>query len=179
MRALVIHEAKDLRVEQRDIPEPDKGQIRIKVATGGICGSDLHYYNHGGFGTVRLKEPMVPGHEFSGYVESLGAGVAGFSEGELIAISPSRPCGDCRFCDEGLYNQCLNMQFYGSAMPFPHIQGGFQENLIVNASQCVKADGLTAGEAAMAEPFSVGLHATRRAGEMLGKRVLVLSLIHI
>ncbi|MGB0846483.1 MAG: L-idonate 5-dehydrogenase [Thiolinea sp.] len=173
MRALVIHQAKDLRLEQRDIPGPAAGQIKIRVATGGICGSDLHYYNHGGFGTVRLKEPMIPGHEFSGYIEETGAGVSGFSRGELVVISPSRPCGDCRFCDEGLYNQCLNMQFYGSAMPFPHIQGGFQEELIVNAAQCVKADGLTAGEAAMAEPFAVGLHATRRAGEMLGKRVLV------
>ncbi|MEZ5449994.1 MAG: L-idonate 5-dehydrogenase [Thiolinea sp.] len=122
---------------------------------------------------MRLKEPMIPGHEFSGYVAETGPGVSGFTLGELVVISPSRPCGNCRFCDEGLYNQCLHMRFYGSAMPFPHIQGAFQQELIVDASQCVRAEGLTPGEAAMAEPFSVGLHATRRAGEMLGKRVLV------
>ncbi|MEZ5534221.1 MAG: L-idonate 5-dehydrogenase [Thiolinea sp.] len=173
MKALVIHGAKDMRIEEREISPPQAGQIRIRVAVGGICGSDLHYYNHGGFGVVRLKEPMIPGHEFSGYVMETGAGVTGFTAGELVVISPSRPCGDCRFCDEGLYNQCLNMRFYGSAMPFPHIQGAFQQELIVDASQCVKADGLSASEAAMAEPFSVGLHATRRAGDMLGKRVLV------
>ncbi|MEZ5480170.1 MAG: L-idonate 5-dehydrogenase [Thiolinea sp.] len=173
MKALVIHGAKDLRVEEREIAAPAAGQIRIRVATGGICGSDLHYYNHGGFGTVRLREPMIPGHEFSGYVAETGPGVQGFAVDELVVISPSRPCGDCRFCAEGLYNQCLNMRFYGSAMPFPHIQGAFQQELLVDASQCVKAEGLTPGEAAMAEPFSVGLHATRRAGPMLGKRVLV------
>jgi len=173
MKALVIHGAKDMRVEERDAVAPQAGQISIRVATGGICGSDLHYYNNAGFGTVRLKEPMIPGHEFSGYVDALGEGVSGFKQGELVAISPSRPCGDCRFCDKGTYNQCLNMRFYGSAMPFPHIQGAFQEQLIVDASQCFKAEGMTPGEAAMAEPFSVGLHATRRAGDMLGKRVLI------
>jgi L-idonate 5-dehydrogenase len=173
MRALVIHEAKDLRIEQRQIPEPEAGQIKIKVASGGICGSDLHYYNQGGFGAVRIKQPMIPGHEFSGYVAKLGKGVKGFTLGELVAISPSRPCGHCEYCHQALHNHCVNMQFYGSAMPFPHIQGGFQEELIVRAAQCVQAEGLTAGEAAMAEPFAVGLHAVNRAGNIFGKRVLI------
>ena len=173
MRALVIHAAKDLRIEEQPIEHPGAGQIKIRIAVGGICGSDLHYYNHGGFGTVRLKQPMIPGHEVSGYVAELGAGVSGFTEGELVVISPSRPCGDCVYCHEGLPNQCLNMRFYGSAMPFPHIQGAFRQELIVDASQCVSAAGLTPAEAAIAEPLSVGLHATRRAGEMLGKKVLV------
>jgi L-idonate 5-dehydrogenase len=116
---------------------------------------------------------MVLGHEVSGYVSALGEGVTGLREGQLVALSPSRPCGHCRFCDEAMFNQCLNMRFYGSAMPFPHIQGAFSEVLVVNAAQCAPADGLTSGEAAMAEPLAVGLHATRRAGPMLGKSVLV------
>ena len=70
-------------------------------------------------------------------------------------------------------NQCMNMRFYGSAMPFPHIQGAFREHLVADASQCVAADGLSTGEAAMAEPLAVALHATRRAGDLLGKSVLV------
>ncbi|MCL4158895.1 UNVERIFIED_CONTAM: hypothetical protein GTU68_043001 [Idotea baltica] len=143
------------------------------MATGGICGSDLHYYNHGGFGPITLKEPMILGHEVSGYVCALGEGVEGLEVGDLVAISPSRPCGSCKYCAQGLRNHCLNMRFYGSAMPFPHIQGAFQESLIADASQCVKANGLTAGEAAVAEPLSVTLHAVRRAGEMLGKKVLI------
>lgn len=173
MRAIVIHSAKDLRIEERDAPNPGPGQVRVRLATGGICGSDLHYYNHGGFGAVRLREPMILGHEVSGFVETLGDGVSGLSVGDLVAISPSRPCGACKYCAEGLRNHCENMRFYGSAMPFPHIQGAFRETLVADATQCVLANGLTPGEAAMAEPLSVVLHATRRAGEILGKRVLI------
>ncbi|TIP82093.1 MAG: L-idonate 5-dehydrogenase, partial [Mesorhizobium sp.] len=173
MKAVVIHQAKDLRIEECEVEEPGRGQVQIRLATGGVCGSDLHYYNHGGFGAVRLKEPMVLGHEVSGRITSLGEGVQGLSVGDLVAVSPSRPCRSCRFCSEGLYNQCLHMRFYGSAMPYPHIQGAFREVLVADALQCIQADGLSAGEAAMAEPLSVTLHATRRAGEMLGKRVLV------
>ncbi|MGP9790850.1 L-idonate 5-dehydrogenase [Roseinatronobacter sp. NSM] len=173
MKAIVIHDARDLRIEAFPTAPLGNGQLRLRLASGGVCGSDLHYYNHGGFGAVRLREPMVLGHEVSAYVAELGAGVTGFSVGQLVSVSPSRPCGACAYCFEGLPNQCLNMQFYGSAMPFPHIQGAFREELIADASQCVDATGLTAGEAAMAEPLAVTLHATARAGQMMGKRVLV------
>lgn len=173
MRAIVIHAAKDLRIEEQTEETPQAGQVRVRLATGGVCGSDLHYYNHGGFGAIRLKQPMILGHEVSAYVEDLGPGVTGFVPGQLVAISPSRPCGTCRFCSEGLQNQCLHMRFYGSAMPFPHIQGAFRESLVVDVAQCVDATGLTPGEAAMAEPLAVTLHATTRAGGMVGKRVLV------
>jgi len=171
MRALVIHAARDLRIEEAPEDTQGPGQLRLRLATGGVCGSDLHYYNHGGFGAVRLREPMILGHEVSAWVED--AGDTGFTRGQLVAVSPSRPCGGCDYCHQGLPNHCLNMRFYGSAMPFPHIQGAFREVLVADASQCVDATGLTPGEAAMAEPLAVTLHATRRAGDMLGKRVLV------
>jgi L-idonate 5-dehydrogenase len=173
MKSIVIHAAKDLRIEERPVAEPGPGEVEVAIATGGICGSDLHYYNHGGFGVVRLKEPMILGHEVAGHITKLGAGVAGLNVGQLVAVSPSRPCHSCAYCEEGMHNQCLNMRFYGSAMPFPHIQGAFRQFLIADQRQCAPADRLTAGEAAMAEPLAVCLHATRRAGEMLGKRVLV------
>ncbi|MBU2327746.1 MAG: L-idonate 5-dehydrogenase [Alphaproteobacteria bacterium] len=173
MKAIVIHAARDLRVEDRPVEEAQAGQLRLSLATGGICGSDLHYFNHGGFGAVRLREPMILGHEVSARVEAIGPGVSGFEIGQLVAVSPSRPCGHCRFCAEGLQNQCLNMRFYGSAMPFPHIQGAFRESLVADAYQCVDATGLSSGEAAMAEPLAVTLHATTRAGSLFGKRVLV------
>jgi L-idonate 5-dehydrogenase len=74
MKAIVIHGPKDLRIEERPIEAPGPGEVRLRLATGGICGSDLHYYNHGGFGAVRLREPMILGHEVSAYVEALGPG---------------------------------------------------------------------------------------------------------
>ncbi len=173
MKAVVLHKAGDLRIEEREEGAPGPGEVKVRMAAGGVCGTDLHYYNHGGFGTVLLKEPMILGHEVSGHVAAVGPGVEGLAQGDLVAVSPSRPCGDCRFCAGGLHIHCPDMRFYGSAMPFPHIQGAFREELVADASQCVKADGLSAGEAAMAEPLSVCLHATRRAGELKGKRVLV------
>ncbi len=173
MKSLVIHAPKDLRIEEHAIDEPGVGEVQVKLASGGICGSDLHYYNHGGFGSIRLKQPMVLGHEVAGHITKLGADVEGLSVGQLVAISPSRPCRVCKFCQEGTHNQCLNMRFYGSAMPFPHIQGAFRQILVADARQCVVADGLSSGEAAMAEPLAVTLHATRRFGGLLGKTVLV------
>ncbi len=172
-RSVVIHAARDLRIEERPVDDPGPGEVQVTLAMGGICGSDLHYYNHGGFGAIRLREPMVLGHEVSGHISKLGPGVDGLRVGQLVAVSPSRPCGTCRYCAEGARNHCLNMRFYGSAMPFPHIQGAFRQVLVAEAGQCVPADGLSAGQAAMAEPLAVCLHATRRAGNLLGKRVLV------
>ncbi|MBT8408301.1 MAG: L-idonate 5-dehydrogenase [Alphaproteobacteria bacterium] len=173
MKTIVAHGPKDLRIEERDVPVPAAGQVLIRLAVGGICGSDLHYYNHGGFGTVRLKEPMILGHEVSGHIEALGPGVSGLKVGQLVAVSPSRPCHACAYCHEGRRNHCLNMRFYGSAMPFPHIQGAFRELLVADMAQCAVADGLDAGQAAMAEPLSVVLHAAKQAGDLMGRRVLV------
>lgn len=173
MKAVVAHAAKDLRIEEREMPQPAAGEVLIKIKRGGICGSDLHYYNHGGFGTVRLKEPMILGHEVSGVVDALGEGVEDLSVGDLVAVSPSRPCYRCEYCLAGQHNHCMNMRFYGSAMPFPHIQGAFREYIVADARQCALATGLSAAEAAVAEPLAVVLHAAKRAGDLMGKRVLV------
>ncbi len=173
MRAVVIHQAYEVKIEERAMRAPEAGEVLLEIAVGGICGSDLHYFNHGGFGSVKLKEPMILGHEVSGRVLQMGPNVKDLEIGDLVAVSPSRPCRACTYCLEGLPNHCENMRFYGSAMPFPHIQGAFREQLVADAAQCVRANGLSAGEAAMAEPLSVVLHATRRAGDMLGKRVLI------
>ncbi|MDE2395000.1 MAG: L-idonate 5-dehydrogenase [Burkholderiales bacterium] len=171
---LVIHAPGDLRLDEQDAGEIGPGQVLVKVAMGGICGSDLHYFRHGGFGTVRIQEPMVLGHEVAGTVAAVAPDVTSVKVGDRVAVNPSRPCGACRYCLEGLPNHCLDMRFYGSAMRMPHIQGAFRDTLLCNASQCVAvADGIPLSLAALAEPFSVGLHAVSRAGSLLGKRVLV------
>lgn len=174
MRAVVIHAAHDLRVEQREPGEPGPGQVRVRVAAGGICGSDLHYFQHGGFGAIRVKHPMVLGHEVAGVIEALGAGVTGLASGQAVAVNPSLPCGRCRFCQEGAQQHCLDMRFYGSAMRDPHVDGGFREALVCEAAQAVPLpEGLDTTTAAFAEPLAVCLHAARQAGPLLGRRVLV------
>lgn len=174
MKAVVIHKAHDLRIEERHRANPGPGQVEVTIRRGGICGSDLHYYRHGGFGVVRLKEPMVLGHEVSGEISALGEGVSGLRIGDAVAVSPSRPCGVCTYCQKGQQNHCLDMLFYGSAMRFPHVQGAFQQSLVALASQChVIAPGISLEEAAFAEPFAVTLHAIVRAGSLANKRLLV------
>lgn len=174
MRALTIHSARDLRIDDVSVGDPAEGEVRIAMAKGGICGSDLHYFNDGGFGAVRLREPMILGHEVSGHVQAVGAGVGRVREGDLVAVNPSRPCGRCKYCQAGMQNHCLDMRFYGSAMRVPHIHGAFRQDLVADASQChVIPDGMSASSAAMAEPLAVCLHAVRQAGPLVGKRVLV------
>ena len=174
MRAVVIHAEKDLRVEAVETPDLKPNEVRVRLEAGGICGSDLHYYLHGGFGTVRLREPMILGHEIAGKVEAIGAEVSRVRPGDRVAVNPSRACGHCRYCQMGLQQHCTDMRFYGSAMRFPHVQGGFREALVIEERQAVKvADGVSASSAAFAEPLAVCLHAARRAGPLLGKKVLV------
>lgn len=174
MKAVVIHAAKDLRIEHRDTETVGAGQVEVAIEAGGICGSDLHYYNHGGFGTIRVREPMILGHEVAGTVRALGQGISTLAIGDRVAVSPSRPCNACDYCLKGQQNHCQNMRFYGSAMPMPHIQGAFRQRLVAEDWQCHKvAEGISINEAAFAEPFAVTLHAVNRAGSLIGKRVLV------
>ncbi|KQU50136.1 L-idonate 5-dehydrogenase [Bosea sp. Leaf344] len=174
MRAVVIHAEKDLRVEPTTAPELGPLDVRVRIEAGGICGSDLHYYLHGGFGTIRVREPMILGHEIAGTVEAVGGEVGRVRPGDRVAVNPSRSCGRCRYCQMGQQQHCTDMLFYGSAMRFPHVQGGFRDVLVVEERQAVKvAAGVSAAMAAFAEPLSVCLHAVKRAGPLLGKRVLV------
>ena len=174
MKAIVCHAPEDLRIDNFETDALGSHQLQVDVAYGGICGSDLHYYQHGGFGTVRIKEPMVLGHEVSGIVRVVGSAVQNFKAGQRIAISPSRPCGQCQYCQKGQHNHCLDMRFFGSAMRFPHVQGAFRQTLVIDASQAHPLqDSLSLSLAALAEPLSVGLHAIQRAGSVFGKQVLV------
>lgn len=172
--ALVIHAAQDLRLEDCATESMGTRQVRVQIRAGGICGSDMHYFQHGGFGAVRIKQPMILGHEVSGIITAVGTAVKDLSIGTRVSISPSRPCGQCEYCQNAKHNHCLNMRFYGSAMPWPHIQGAFRQEMVIDASQAYAVDDhVSDAQAAMAEPFSVALHAVARAGSLMGKRVLV------
>jgi len=171
---LLIEAPQRLRVAERDAGVPGPGEVLVQVGYGGICGSDLHYFHAGGFGTVRIKRPMILGHEVAGVVKAVAPDVTRVEPGDRVAVNPSRPCGACKYCFEGLPNQCLDMRFYGSAMRDPHVEGAFRNLLVCDAVQCEPvAAGVPLQHAALAEPFSVALHGVQRAGALLGKRVLV------
>jgi L-idonate 5-dehydrogenase len=174
MRAAVIHAARDLRIEESSLAALGPGDVQVRVRNGGICGSDLHYYQDGGFGTIRIREPMVLGHEVAGEIAAVGADVTRVKPGDHVAIDPSLPCGHCAYCLAGQARHCLDMRFYGSAMRFPHVQGGFREQLVCTEAQAVPVPAdLPLEHAAFAEPLAVCLHAASQAGPLLGKRVLV------
>ena len=171
---LQIEAADELRVVDMPLGELAAGQVMVQVGYGGICGSDLHYFHSGGFGTVRIKRPMILGHEVAGTVVAVAGDVARVAVGDRVAVNPSRPCAACVYCLEGLPNQCLEMRFYGSAMRDPHVEGAFRNLLVCDAVQCeTVAPTVALQHAALAEPFSVALHGVARAGPLLGKRVLV------
>jgi len=172
VKAAVIHGPHDLRVEDVELGVMGPGDVTVRVRAGGICGSDLHYFHNGGFGAVRLREKMVLGHEVAGEVTAVGSEVTHVQPGDVVAVNPSLPCGHCRYCLAGAANHCLDMRFYGSAMRFPHVQGGFSEQLVCRGVQAIKAD-MPVQRAAFAEPLAVCLHAARQAGPLLGARVLV------
>jgi len=174
MKACVIHAPHDLRIEEAEVPALGPHSVKLRIGAGGICGSDLHYFQHGGFGTVRIKQPMILGHEVAGTVIELGSAVTRIKLGDRAAINPNQPCGACAQCLAGHANLCLDVRFYGSAMRFPHVQGAFREILVAEERQIFTIpDHVSLGQAAFAEPLAVCLHAVTRASSVAGKRVLV------
>lgn len=174
MVAAVCHGAKDLRIEARAHAPLAPDEVRVSVSFGGICGSDLHYFHRGAVGDFALREPMVLGHEISGRVIEWGSAVTGLTAGQKAALNPSRACRQCRNCVGGRLNLCLDMRFLGSAGRFPHVQGGFSDDLVLRADQIIPLpDDADLLAVSVAEPLSVGLHAVNRAGPLLGKRVVV------
>jgi L-idonate 5-dehydrogenase len=169
-----IHAKDDLRVEAVEQPQVEAGQVLIRLGAAGICGSDLHYYFEGRNGSFVIREPLVPGHEASGVVAKIGAGVTRVKVGDKVAVSPSHACGRCDYCRQGREQLCRNMRFLGSASLYPHVQGMFCEYFVLGERQCYPVEGdVSLGELAFAEPLAVALHAINRGPDLLGKSVLI------
>jgi L-idonate 5-dehydrogenase len=176
MLAAVLHEPQKLLIDELDAPQPQPGQVQIRVRAGGICGSDLSYYFKGKSGDFAVREPFVLGHEVAGEIAALGEGVSDLRVGQRVAVNPGLNCGTCRYCVKGMPNHCLNMRFMGSASTFPHMQGMFRQFIAVDARQCVPVpEGLDFAMASMAEPLAVALHALRLAGSLVGAKVLLVG----
>ena len=169
-----IYGAHDLRLEDDAVAELGATDVELRLGAGGICGSDLHYYQHGRVGAFVVREPLIPGHEASGVVARIGLKVSRVKVGDKVAINPSHACGQCNYCLGGRFNLCRNMRFLGSASVFPHVQGMFSERFVMGERQLTPIpEDISLGELACAEPLSIGLHAVHRAGDLLGKTVLI------
>ncbi len=169
-----IHGAKDLRLEDDGPAELGATDVEMRLGAGGICGSDLHYFQHGRVGAFVMREPLIPGHEVSGTVARIGSDVTRVKVGDKVAINPSHACGHCDYCVAGRLNLCRHMRFLGSASVYPHVQGMFRERFVMGERQLTPvSEDISLGELACAEPLSIGLHAVHRAGNLTGKTVLV------
>jgi L-idonate 5-dehydrogenase len=171
VKALKIHGKADMREEELPVPEPAAGQVRLRMAYAGICGSDIHYYFNGANGEFVVREPLSPGHEVSGTVDLDPSGE--LAPGTPVTIHPAtfgRP-------EPGIEDRrhlWPGGAYLGSASTWPHTQGGMSEYLLVDKGMIrVLPQGLSLQSASLAEPLAVALHALRLAGGVEGKSVLV------
>jgi L-idonate 5-dehydrogenase len=172
-RACVAYGIKDVRHVAQPLSYTPEEQVLVRVSRGGICGSDIHYYQHARAGMSILKNPLVLGHEFIGVIAAV-PDASRLKVGQRVAVNPSQPCNRCRLCLEGKQNVCRSMKFMGSAQFNPHVDGGFREYVAVAPEQCVPY-GHHAQDQVMvfAEPLAVAIHAVHQAGDLVGKKVLV------
>ena len=170
MRVSVLRGAGDLAVEERPDPVPGPHDVLVRVASVGVCGSDVHYFEHGRIGSYVVESPLVLGHEASGVVVGVGPSVTRLSVGQRVSVEPGVPDFSCSQCLAGRYNLCEDMRFFAT----PPIDGAFAELVTVHEQFAHPVpDGLSDDAAALLEPLSVGLWACRKGGVGAGSRVLV------
>ena len=176
MRAVVVHGAGDLRVDERPDPTPGPGEVLIAMEWGGVCGSDLSYWRHGASGTAVLSAPLVLGHEVAGRIAAVGLGVTGQEIGRPVTVHPAELVGDGCLPERlaGRTNLYPRIRYFGSAAFDPHTDGGFSQLRVVRADQVRPLPaGVSTEHGALAEPLAVALHAVHRAGDLRGRDVLV------
>ena len=167
MRVLVFDGPHSFHVERRPKPDPGAGEVRIRMAYVGICGSDLHGYT--GESGRRLPG-MIMGHEASGWIEAVGPGVTDLAVGLPVTFNPSLPCAGS--CGHGPENHCAVLRVIGVT---PEIQGAFADAMVIPAGRLVPLGNLSLLWGAGVEPMAVALQATRRAGVRPGHSVLIVG----
>ena len=173
MKAAVMYGVDDIRIEQVPLPRlTDPDSALVKVGAVGICGSDVHFLEEGRIGHFIVEPPFILGHEAAGTVLEVGANVKHLKVGDNVAIEPGVPCRKCEFCRSGRYNLCADVTFLAA----PPTNGVFCEYLVWPSDYLFKLpDNVSLEEGAMIEPFSVGLHAARRAGVRAGDSVAIMG----
>jgi len=170
MRVSVLRGAGELAIEERPEPSPAPHEVVVRVASVGVCGSDVHYFEHGRIGSHIVKSPLVLGHEASGEVVRAGAKVTRLEVGQRVSVEPGVPDFTCSQCVAGRYNLCEDMRFFAT----PPVDGAFAEVVTVHEHFAHPVpDSLSDDAAALLEPLSVGLWACRNGGVSAGSRVLV------
>src|SRR3989440_11028618 len=170
MATAVLYAPRDLRIEQRPVPTPSEGEVLVRILSVGVCGSDVHYYEHGRIGEFVVRSPLVLGHESSGQIVEVGEGVSSARVGERVAIEPGEPCRRCDQCRAGRYNLCPNIRFHGT----PPVDGTLSEFVTVKAALAFNVpDEISDNAAALLEPLSVGIWANRKAGTAAGTSLLI------
>ena len=174
MRAYYLHGPRDLRSTELDPPRPAPDEVLVKVCATGLCGSDLHYYQHGQNGPFVPERPFILGHESAGEIIELGTRAKSVHLGNRVAIDPSHPCRACAHCITGRYNLCPHMRYFGSAACNPPQDGSFREVVPIRAENCYPIpDEMTYAEAALLEPLAIALHGIGQAQPIAGRRLLI------
>ncbi|MFC4041297.1 zinc-binding dehydrogenase [Dactylosporangium siamense] len=164
--AMRLHGVGDLRCAAEPRPVPGDGMSLVRVTAVGICGSDLHWFSHGGIGDAQLRQPVVPGHEFAGVVEG------GPLHGRRVAVDPAIPCTRCEHCRAGHGNLCPQVRFAGHG----ELDGALRE-WIAWPTELLHPlpDGLSDADGAMLEPLGVAIHAVGLGHLRLGGSVAVVG----
>ena len=165
MRAAVLVAAREVRVEERPVPAPAAGEVLVQIGSVGVCGSDVHYYEHGRIGSFVVEQPLVLGHEAGGRIVAVGDGVPSSRVGQRVSVEPGIPCGRCRECRTGRYNLCPDVRFLAT----PPVDGAFCDYLAVPSDFAhAVPDTISDDAAGLLEPLSVALWAHHKAGTELG-----------
>ncbi len=175
LHAIVIHKAGDLRIDRIPEPVPAPDEAVLDIVYGGICGSDLHYWQHGAAGESILKAPMVLGHEVVGIVRRTAPDGTGPAEGTRVAVHPATPAKEY-FRHPADRPNISGGGYLGSAARFPHRDGAFAQRVAMPTRMLrVLPDGIDLKEAALIEPASVAWHAVNRIGDVTGLSALVVG----
>ena len=166
MRAAELIAPLTFRLTEMAIEDPGPGEVQVRVEAVGVCGSDLHAYTEGAVGGTANVYPMLLGHEPAGRIVKTGAGVTGLAAGDRGALEPALYCYHCEFCLSGHHNVCANIRFLST----PNHPGFFRElvNLPVANFKPIP-DGMSYGEAALAEPLAIAIHSLRLASNQAGR----------